>query len=249
MKLYGMAGKGTGRVGSMVYAVRKGEQIVREYNPNVTNPNTRLQVVQRAKFKLLSQLTAAIGNNGLFFDNVPAGRSMRNEFTRRNMSLVSVAAGSDVATVDVSALSLTSGAFPAPSCDVEPNTGVCQIELPNPVFADVVGAVVVVLTQPQVGKVLGRSIRKMRTEGEEGMEVNIMVPPALYNRTTVLVWVYKFRDDAARARYEQALMNNAAVSVAFERAVAAGDIIPSVTTVAPFLQGRQNAKEYNGKTK
>lgn len=218
----------------MVYAVRKGEQIVRQYNPNVANPNTRPQVEQRAKFKLLSQLTAAISNNGLFFDNIPAGRSMRNEFTRRNMGLVTVAEGSDVATVDASALELTSGAFPAPACNASAQTSTVDINLNSAEWTDVAGAVVVALIQPEVGRVVGHSMNTVRTPGDLGMEIPLMVPSSLINRTTVLVWVYKFRDDAARTRYEQSLMNNTTVSVAFSRAIASGDIIPSVTTVAPF---------------
>lgn len=236
MKLYGMAGKGTGRVGSMVYAVRKGEQIVRQYNPNVANPNTRPQVVQRAKFKLLSQLVAAIGNIGLFYDNIPAGRSMRNEFTRRNMAAVNVVGDSEVATVNVAELVLTSGAFNPPACEADAATGVVNIDLTEPAWDDIVGATVIVLTQPTVGRVIGHSRRQLRVSGDQGITVELLVPPALMNRTTVLVWVYKFRDEAARARYEQSLMSGAAVNVAFERSLSAGDIIPSVTTIAPFHQ-------------
>lgn len=231
-----MAGKGTGRVGSMVYAIRKGEQIVRQYNPNVANPNTRPQVEQRAKFKLLSQLTAAIGNNGMLFNNIPAGLSMRNEFTRRNMGLVTVAPGSDVATVDVSALELTDGAFPAPESGVNATTNKLIVDVTGDAYRDVVGITAVVLTQPTVGKVIGYSQRVNVTSTATPVEITLLVTPTQAGRTTVLVWVYKFRDDAARARYNQALMNNTSVSVAFERALASGDIIPSVTTVAPFRQ-------------
>lgn len=236
MKLYGMAGKGTGRVGSMVYAVRKGEQIVRQYNPNVANPNTRPQVVQRAKFKLLSQLTAAIGNSGMLFENIPAGRSMRNEFTRRNMGLVTVAAGSDVATVDLAAIELTSGVFPAPECFVTPDGRTLDIDLQEDNWVDVAGAKIIVLMQPEVGRILGYTMDAVRAQGSDGIEVTMLIPPSIVNRTTVLVWVYKFRDDAARARYNQAIMNNDDVSVAFNKALAVGDIIPSVSRVAPFQQ-------------
>lgn len=231
-----MAGKGTGRVGSMVYAVRKGEQIVRQYNPIVANPNTRPQVEQRAKFKLLSQLSAAVGSTGILFDNLVAGRSQRNEFTRRNMGLVSVAAGADVATVDAASLELTSGAFPAPTCAVDSTTGVVEISLSGAGWDDVAGATMVVLTQPEVGRVIGHSMRQERVSGASTITMDILVPPALRPRTTVLVWVYKFRDDAARARYKQSVMNNTTVSTAFERSLMAGDIIPSITTVAPFTQ-------------
>ena len=62
MKLYGLFGKGSGKLGSSVFAISSGEQIVREYNPVVENPNTPAQVEQRAKFKLLSQLASDLAS-------------------------------------------------------------------------------------------------------------------------------------------------------------------------------------------
>lgn len=78
-----MWGKTTGKVGGLVYASSGGEQIVREYNPNVSNPSTSAQVNQRARMKLMSQLSAALSpvlamsKTGLV--------SARNKFTKRNM--------------------------------------------------------------------------------------------------------------------------------------------------------------------
>ena len=54
MKLNGIVGKGTGKLGASVFAISGGEQIVRQYNPVVSNPNTDAQVAQRAKLKLMS---------------------------------------------------------------------------------------------------------------------------------------------------------------------------------------------------
>lgn len=85
MKLYGIGGVGTGKVGSMVYSVRNGQQIVRQYNPIVANPSTTAQVEARSKLKLMSQLAAivapviAIPSEGL--------KSKRNEFISRNYGL------------------------------------------------------------------------------------------------------------------------------------------------------------------
>lgn len=59
-KATSMWGKTTGKVGGLVYAISGGEQIVREYNPSVSNPNTDAQVNQRARMKLLSQLSASL---------------------------------------------------------------------------------------------------------------------------------------------------------------------------------------------
>ena len=77
-----MWGKTTGKVGGLVYASSGGEQIVREYNPNVSNPSTTAQVNQRARMKLMSQLSAALSpviamtKSGL--------TSKRNKFVAKN---------------------------------------------------------------------------------------------------------------------------------------------------------------------
>lgn len=87
MKLNGIFGKGTGKVGSSVFAISGGEQIVRQYNPQVSNPSTDAQVAQRAKLKLMSQLAAALDpaivmkKEGLV--------SRRNKFVSKNIELCS----------------------------------------------------------------------------------------------------------------------------------------------------------------
>lgn len=86
MKLYGIAGKGTGKVGSMVYAISGGEQIVRQYNPVVANPNTERQVTQRSKFKLLTQLAAAMAATLAFRKQGLV--SARNQFIAKNYANV-----------------------------------------------------------------------------------------------------------------------------------------------------------------
>lgn len=60
-KIYGLFGAMTGKVADAVMLVRNGEQIVRKYQPIVSNPSTPSQVAQRAKLKLISQLSAVFG--------------------------------------------------------------------------------------------------------------------------------------------------------------------------------------------
>lgn len=75
--------KGTGKLGSVVYSVNHGVQVAREYQPTVSNPSTSAQVQQRAKLKLMSQLSAALSSviayqrDGLV--------SPRNMFTKANI--------------------------------------------------------------------------------------------------------------------------------------------------------------------
>lgn len=86
MKLNGIAGTGTGKLGSQVYASVKGEQVVRQYQSKVSNPSTTKQVAQRGRMKLMSQLAAAMGSviaiprQGL--------KSSRNLFSKKNFKFV-----------------------------------------------------------------------------------------------------------------------------------------------------------------
>lgn len=105
MKLTSITGTGTGKFGSMVFSVNSGQQIVRQYQPNVSNPNTEAQVDQRAKLKLMSQLAASLApvivipKDGL--------SSARNQFIAKNFRHVS--ADSGVAQITIENVQLTNG--------------------------------------------------------------------------------------------------------------------------------------------
>lgn len=81
-KVTSLYGKTTGKIGSIVFSTSGGETIAREYNPHVANPNTQAQVDQRARMKLMSQLSAALSpvlvmqKEGLV--------SRRNKFVSKN---------------------------------------------------------------------------------------------------------------------------------------------------------------------
>lgn len=94
MKLNGMAGTGSGKLGSQVYASVAGEQIVRQYQPKVSNPNTSAQVNQRARMKLMSQLSAAMASTIV----IPRQgmQSSRNLFSKKNFSLIQGVGGEAV---------------------------------------------------------------------------------------------------------------------------------------------------------
>ena len=111
MKLKGIFGKGTGKVGASVFAVSGGEQIVREYNPNVSNPNSPAQVEQRAKLKLLSQIAAALATIIAFAKDGLI--SARNKFVSANYPLTSFV--NNQARILVEAIDLTGGTETLPS--------------------------------------------------------------------------------------------------------------------------------------
>lgn len=105
MKLAGIVGTGSGKLGSSVFATVAGQQIVRQYQPVVSNPATEAQCAQRAKMKLMSQLGAAMApvivmkKDGLV--------SARNKYIKRNIQNASVLQGT--ASIDVPALQITDG--------------------------------------------------------------------------------------------------------------------------------------------
>lgn len=104
-KVTSLYGKTTGKIGSIVFSTSGGETIAREYNPHVANPNTMPQVNQRARMKLMSQLSAALApviamrKEGL--------TSARNKFVQRNFDASYASDG--VAQISYENVQLTSG--------------------------------------------------------------------------------------------------------------------------------------------
>ena len=89
-KVTSLYGKTTGKIGSIVFSTSGGQIIAREYNPNVSNPSTEAQVNQRARMKMMSQISSALApvivmpKDGLV--------SSRNQFVKKNFNW-SMAAG------------------------------------------------------------------------------------------------------------------------------------------------------------
>lgn len=90
-KVTSLYGKTTGKIGSIVFSTSGGQTIAREYNPNVSNPSTEAQVNQRARMKMMSQISSALApvivmpKDGLV--------SSRNQFVKKNFQWSMAAAG------------------------------------------------------------------------------------------------------------------------------------------------------------
>ena len=108
----------SGKTADVVMAVRNGVQLVRKYQPIVSNPNTAAQVESRAKLKLLSQLSAVMANgiaipkNGLV--------SSRNQFTRLNYPALSYA--NNKASVAMASINLTGSVVAFPAIEISERT-------------------------------------------------------------------------------------------------------------------------------
>lgn len=125
-KMTSLSGAVTGKLAGNVYSVNAGQQIVRAYQPNVANPSTELQVDNRTKFKLASQLAAAvspvlaIGKQGMV--------SGRNQFVSATMGAITFALGE--ASVHLNKLQLTKSSIELSTFTVtrgEGNTAHCEM--------------------------------------------------------------------------------------------------------------------------
>lgn len=117
--MQGITGKLSGKMGTAVFRVRNGAQVVTQYNPIVKNPDTAGQQEARAKFKLLSQLGAIMESGfGTMAVTKRAGKSaptQRNAFMQLNYPLVAVDMSADVperAKIEMDKIQLTSSARP-----------------------------------------------------------------------------------------------------------------------------------------
>lgn len=112
-KVTSLYGKTTGKIGSIVFSTSGGETIAREYNPNVSNPNTMAQINQRARLKLMSQLSAALApviaipKKGLV--------SSRNAFTKLNFE--NSMAENGIAQISYENVQLTNGNLGLPTLE------------------------------------------------------------------------------------------------------------------------------------
>ena len=117
-KVTSLYGKTTGKIGSIVFSTSGGETIAREYNPHVANPNTQAQINQRARMKLMSQLSASLAN--VIAMRKEGLTSARNKFVQRNFE--SSYASDGVAQISYENVQLTSGNSALPQIKWETST-------------------------------------------------------------------------------------------------------------------------------
>lgn len=101
----------SGRVAGSVFAVRYGEVIERAYNPYVSNPKTEAQTANRARMKLMTQLSA-ICAPVIAMPRIGA-QSTRNQFVARNYGLSQYNNGQ--ADITLEQVQLTKGVAAMPS--------------------------------------------------------------------------------------------------------------------------------------
>lgn len=100
-----MIGLGSGKLGTSVNSIVYGTQVQREYRAHISNPSTKDQVDQRARFKLASQVAAAL--SPVIAIPRKGFETPRNRFVKNNFNYFY--ADGDTAMVSYENLQLTAG--------------------------------------------------------------------------------------------------------------------------------------------
>lgn len=157
-------GKISGKLGAVVFSTSGGETISREYNPNVSNPSTTAQVNQRARMKLMSQLSASLSSviamtkNGLV--------SKRNKFTKINFEYAYAVDGT--AQVSYENLQLTEGNLSLPQISGTTEDGYMVVNFTNAPSANIKRVVWCIFNKTSEGKLELIESAIVSTRGTEG---------------------------------------------------------------------------------
>lgn len=93
-KFQGIIGSGSGKAGNLVFSKgNKGETIARAYQPQVKNPRTEAQILQRAKMNLVGQMSGLLDRGAL----VPlgGGSALENRSIFNRLALLATSANMD----------------------------------------------------------------------------------------------------------------------------------------------------------
>lgn len=191
MKLNGLLGTGSGKLGTSVFTTVKGTQIVRQHQPVVTNPSTKLQVAQRSRFKLVSQIAASMA------DVIAIPRmgltSSRNLFIKKNMP--AVLGDVEGAQVSYEKLQLTNGTAALPDIIVNRGGVNLSLELASNVSKIVNRVIYCIFTKNSDGQLM---LNTSAIVSEAGVDGNFLLE--LDNIAgDLVVYAYGMKDTSASA--------------------------------------------------
>lgn len=195
-KIYGLFGSMQGKVADVVMAVRNGEQIVRKYQPIVSNPQSEAQIKSRAKLKLLSQLGAAL-QPVIAIPRVGMV-SPRNGFTQANYPITAFQEGK--AEISLSGIQLTKSSVPLGplTADRDGGKGINAGFNAN-IAASVDAVVYVVLSRTEDNKVAVATSKMVSEAGAQGNFETTM--PMIAGDIAVLAYGIRYNTVAARVAF------------------------------------------------
>lgn len=200
MKLAGINGTGVGKLGASVFTVRKGQQVVRQYQPVVSNPNTGDQVRVRAMFSLLTKNAKLL--SGAFGFKVSGLETQRNAFIKANygVSVMMPEPEDSAALIDYSRVVLSSGLEDAGTVQTDPAQLEATFTIPG--FEKVRGVVIVTNPRGEAPHVM--VFEEELESGRGAVDYSDLSSYIDGDRVQITIAWYgvKFADAGARAKYE-----------------------------------------------
>ena len=238
MKLQGFL-KGVGKIENIVVSQMGGVSIARAYQPNVKNPSTLLQVNQRARMKLASQLAAALApviamaKNGLV--------SGRNQFIAKNMTWIS--ADSGVAQVSYENLQLTNGTIGLPAVIISRDSDALTVKLAENAESSVSQVVYVVYHKNSESTLQLVDSKIQNSAGSDGLFEAMFKAPT--GDVVVFAYGMKALSGAASAKYGSYQVQNATdiASLVGSRKLSAGDFQFTKTRGATIFAGEDQSSQ------
>lgn len=229
MKLHGLGGVGTGKLGNQVFSVRAGQQIVRQYNPVVSNPQTAAQVESRAKLKLASQLAAVVAP----VIAIPADglKTKRNEFISQNYQSISY--NDEIAGIVMNKVKLTKGTAYMPAIQASRNSnGRILVSIPDDTGANLDKVIYCVVSRSNGGTML-----LLDTDTLDKDESNPTWDATLVGSTqacTVYAYGIRFNNDESKASYSNVGLDTAGLiaQITSNREALQNNVTITATTAA-----------------
>ena len=221
MKLNELLGTGSGKLGTSVFTTVKGTQIARQYQPTITNPSTNLQVSQRSRFKLISQIAASVANV-IAIPRIGLASS-RNLFIKKNMP--TVLGGVEGAQVSYEKLQLTNGTTTLPAIVATRATGYLTLNLASNASTMVNRVVYCIFTKNPDGQLMLNTSSIVSDAGEDNnFKLKIQDIPG-----DLAIYAYGIKDASASAsatfgNYEVTSASDIAALVS-NRSISAKDFI------------------------
>lgn len=187
MKVNSLFGKMKGKIGNMVLSSVGGEVIAREYNPNVANPNTTAQQSTRSRFKLTSQLSAALAP--VIAIKRDGNVSGRNQFSKINFPATRISDG--VAEINLNGIQLTKSqkAFAGFSADRTGGSAIV-VQLNADFKAAVSRVVYIAYRKDAEGNLIMHDSKVCNTAGANGLFADSLA----YTADSVVLYAYGVKD-------------------------------------------------------
>lgn len=219
---HGPLSRAKGKLGGVVYQQYEGMQISREYQPNVKNPQSEKQVINRSDFKLASQAVAMFKE----VINTRLGKLSIYTRTRRGAAVnalkrIATSGGDEIRLIPfaqavsaINAKSLTENAAPT----VVANNG--TINVTAPADAVILGVIAGFDSEQQFAG------RKVVSGTSSGAAIGFAIPSDYVTSKAMFVYTIP-TEEAGRAFYDNIYDPASVLRLDFGRLVAEGDVAVS----------------------